>query len=231
MWVMAGGSSLRAETKWQWQVATVDKGIIRKNRGNYGAPGLPMIFGSRFCCGKNRVARIMKANGIVAKTKKKFKATTNSKHNLPVAENLLKQDFTSPKPNAIWVSDVTYIWTNEAGYICQWSLIYFLVSRGWPWAIAWRRTCDQVTVSAIGRRRPPPGVSSIPTGSSICLYRFSRSPETLWFRQSMSKKVTLWQCGRWKLFSYAKDRACVSAQLFDTSRSTAQYFRIYRNSL
>lgn len=44
-------------------------------------------------CSKNRVARLMKAHGIVAKTVKKFKATTDSKHMLPVAENLLKQNF------------------------------------------------------------------------------------------------------------------------------------------
>ena len=92
------------------------KELYRKNRGNYGSPRITDDLRDQgFCCGKNRVARIMKANGIAAKTKKKFKATTNSKHNLPVAENLLKQNFTSPRANAIWVSDVTYIWTNERG--------------------------------------------------------------------------------------------------------------------
>ena len=64
-------------------------------------------------CSKNRVARLMKVHGIIAKTKKKFKATTNSKHNLPVAENLLNQDFAAEKPNTVWVSDITYIWTLE----------------------------------------------------------------------------------------------------------------------
>ena len=65
------------------------KELYRKNRGNYGSPRITDDLRDQgFCCGKNRVARIMKANGIVAKTKKKFKATTNSKHNLPVAENL-----------------------------------------------------------------------------------------------------------------------------------------------
>src|SRR3990172_1687250 len=52
-----------------------------------------------------------RAYGIPGKAKKKFKATTNSKHNLPVAENLLKQNFAAEKPNTVWVSDITYIGT------------------------------------------------------------------------------------------------------------------------
>lgn len=60
-----------------------------------------------------RVARIMQANGIRSKTVKKFKATTNSRHNLPVAENLLNQGFTAERSNRKWVSDITYIWTEE----------------------------------------------------------------------------------------------------------------------
>ena len=51
----------------------------------------------------------MKVHGIVGKAKKKFKATTSSKHNLPVAENLLNQNFVSENPNTVWVSDITYI--------------------------------------------------------------------------------------------------------------------------
>ena len=58
-------------------------------------------------CGKNRVARLMRNNGIVAKSRRKFKATTNSKHTLPVAENLLEQNFHTDRPNKIWVSDIS----------------------------------------------------------------------------------------------------------------------------
>jgi transposase InsO family protein len=160
------------------------KESYRKNRGNYGSPRITdELRDQGFCCGKNRVARIMKANGIVAKTKKKFKATTNSKHNLPVAENLLKQDFTSPGPNAIWVSDVTYIWTNE-GWLYL-SMILDLFSRQVVgWAMSDRLTADFVIRSlyqAIGRRRPPPGcIFHSDRGVQYARYRFSRSPETLW---------------------------------------------------
>lgn len=55
----------------------------------------------------------MRKNGIRSKTVKKYKATTNSNHNLPVAENLLNREFTANKPNQKWVSDITYVATDE----------------------------------------------------------------------------------------------------------------------
>jgi len=62
---------------------------------------------------KNRVARIMRKAGIRSRTKKKFKATTNSRHNFPIAPNLLNQDFNVDAPDRTWVGDITYIHTNE----------------------------------------------------------------------------------------------------------------------
>lgn len=59
------------------------------------------------------VARIMRLHGWRAKAARKFKATTNSNHKLPVAPNLLQQNFSASKPNEKWVSDITYVWTEE----------------------------------------------------------------------------------------------------------------------
>lgn len=55
----------------------------------------------------------MKKHGIKSKRKAKWKATTNSKHNMPVAPNLLKQDFYTELPNTVWVGDITYNWATE----------------------------------------------------------------------------------------------------------------------
>jgi transposase InsO family protein len=54
----------------------------------------------------------MRDNGLRAKAARKYKATTNSKHSLPVAPNLLEQKFMADKPNQKWVSDITYVWTD-----------------------------------------------------------------------------------------------------------------------
>lgn len=60
-----------------------------------------------------RIERLMSKNGIRSRVSKKFKATTNSNHKLPVAENILNRDFSADKPNEKMVSDITYLWTDE----------------------------------------------------------------------------------------------------------------------
>ncbi|MBE0339819.1 IS3 family transposase, partial [Paenibacillus sp. 23TSA30-6] len=59
------------------------------------------------------VVRIMKELGLTSRTVKKYKATTNSKHQLPVQENLLNQQFVAGAPNEVWMTDITYIPTDE----------------------------------------------------------------------------------------------------------------------
>jgi len=66
-----------------------------------------------------RIERLMKHAGIRSKVAKKYKATTNSKHNLPVAENILNREFKADKPNQKMVSDITYIWTEEVWFYLQ----------------------------------------------------------------------------------------------------------------
>ena len=62
---------------------------------------------------RKTVAASMRRQGLRAKAAKKFKATTNSDHDLPVAPNLLQQDFVAAVPNQKWVGDITYLWTDE----------------------------------------------------------------------------------------------------------------------
>ena len=64
-------------------------------------------------CSTNRIARIMKKYDIMAKTKKKFKVTTHSKHKRPLSKDLVKRNFTASAKNELWTSDISYIWTRE----------------------------------------------------------------------------------------------------------------------
>jgi transposase InsO family protein len=64
-------------------------------------------------CGKNRIARLMRQASIVSRMRRKFRVTTHSKHSFPKAANLVRQNFSTDKPNRLWVSDITYIWTKE----------------------------------------------------------------------------------------------------------------------
>ena len=134
---------------------------IRESHKNsqrvYGSPRITEDLQAKGTkCSENRVARLMKIHGIAGKAAKKFKATTNSKHDLPVAENLLKQNFVAQKPNTVWVSDITYIWTSE-GWLYL-AVILDLYSRQVVgWAMSDRLTSDFVIKAlyqAIGRRNP-----------------------------------------------------------------------------
>jgi len=85
-----------------------------RGRGTYGSPRITAELRSDgIACGKNRVARLMRQNGIKAKTKRRFKATTKSRHELLVAENLLNGRVAAEASNQVWVSDITFIWTRE----------------------------------------------------------------------------------------------------------------------
>ena len=90
------------------------KTVHTASKKTYGSPRIHAALRQQGeTCGKHRVARVMRANGVVAKHRRKYCATTNSAHDLPVAENLLDRQFTPAAPNQVWVSDITYVPTGE----------------------------------------------------------------------------------------------------------------------
>lgn len=90
------------------------KEIFYKHKKRYGSPRITAEMRSQgYKIGKNRIVRLMKENNLRAKTKKRFKITTKSKDDKPVAQDLVKRNFTAERVNALWTSDITYIWTAE----------------------------------------------------------------------------------------------------------------------
>lgn len=83
-------------------------------KGEYGWPRMHKELVARgICVGKERVRRLMQQHGIRARTKRKFVVTTDSKHHLPVAPDLVQRRFTPQAPNQLWSGDITYIATDE----------------------------------------------------------------------------------------------------------------------
>jgi transposase InsO family protein len=106
---------------------------------------------------RKTVALSLQRQGLRAKAARKFKATTQSKHNLPVADNLLKQDFTASQPNQKWAGDITYLWTNEGWYYL--AVVLDLYSRkviGWAMSerMTARLVCDALTMALFRRKHP-----------------------------------------------------------------------------
>ena len=164
----------------------------KNSRRAYGSPRITEDLQAKGTkCGENRVARLMHIHGIVGKAKKKFKATTNSKHTLPIADNLLNQNFEAEKPNTVWISDITYIPTLE-GWLYLVVILDLFSRQVVGWAMSDRLTSGFVVKAmyqAIGRRRP----------SSECIFHSDRGIQyastdfrdilkAYGFVQSMSRK-------------------------------------------
>jgi putative transposase len=114
----------RQHKEWTKQV----KEVYNQSRQIYGSPKVrQQLKKNGVFISERTVTRIMKANGIRSKTVKKYKATTNSKHSLPVQENVLNRAFTASKPNEKWVTDITYVAKVKVGSIWRALWICFRV--------------------------------------------------------------------------------------------------------
>lgn len=90
------------------------RAIHTRSRGSVGGKRMhEELVGRGRRCGRHRVVRLMRREGLRGKPKKRFRVTTDSTHALPVAPDLVQRNFTAAEPNRVWVSDITYIWTQE----------------------------------------------------------------------------------------------------------------------
>lgn len=138
-----------------------------------------------------RIIKIRKKLAIRCKQIKKFKATTDSKHTLPVAENMLEQNFTINAPNSIWVSDITYIPTNEGWLYCAAHKDLFngeIVG----YVLGSRISKELVITSllmAAKRKRPFPGlINHSDRGSQYCSAEYRKLLDLFNMKPSMSRK-------------------------------------------
>jgi putative transposase len=141
--------------------------------------------------GKNRVANIMRKKGLRAKRARKFKATTNSRHNLPVAPNILEQNFEANYPDEKWVSDLTYIWTNEGWlYLAVVLDLYSRMVVGWAMSERMTATlvCDALKMAVWRRKRPTEVIVHSDRGVQYCSQEYQSLLDKYGLFCSMSKK-------------------------------------------
>ena len=164
----------------------------KRTRESYSAKRLqPELAAEGFIAGRDRIARLRRELGLRCRQKRKFKATTNSNHNLPVAENLLDQTFTPSAPNEVWVTDITYIPTGEGWlYLAGVKDVYTCEIVGY--AMSKRMTQDltgRALFRAVQQKRPAAGlIHHSDRGSQYCSHNYRKLLKQSKMKVSMSRK-------------------------------------------
>jgi transposase InsO family protein len=166
------------------------------SKGEYGWPRIwKELLANGVRVGKERIQRLMKLHGIKARGKRKYVVTTDSKHNLPIAPNLLNRNFQPAQPNAVWTSDITYIQTDE-GWLYLAAVIDLYSRQVVGWSMQPHMQTSLVTDAlrmAWFRRRPEAGlIFHSDRGSQYCSHSFQQTLNEYGMQSSMSRKGNCW---------------------------------------
>ena len=169
--------------------------IAQKNHndsnGIYGLDKILIDVQEKIKCGRNKLYGILKKNNIYSKRPKKFKATTNSNHDLSVAKNLLNQDFKVLLPYSVWVTDISYIATDEGWlYLAIVKDLFNKEIVGWSASNRMtRELAIQALKNAVSKHNPPEGIiHHSDRGVQYCSKEYQKLLNKNGFICSMSRK-------------------------------------------
>jgi Transposase and inactivated derivatives len=213
------------------------RNAFEESRGTYGSPRIHRELKERgISCGERRVARLMRENGIRVSPVRRFRATTDSAHALPVAANLLEQDFTAEGANQRWAADITYIWTRE-GWLYLAVVLDLFSRRVVGWSI--RPTLERgLVVGALGAalslRRPGSGlIHHSDRGSQYASGEFQLALSRAGIVCSMSRKGNCWDNAVVESFFGTLKREAIHGRSFpsrEEARTTVfEYIEVWYN--
>ena len=186
--------------------------------------------------GVGRIKRLRKKLGLRCKQVRKFKATTNSNHDLPVASNLLKQNFQSTRPNETWVTDITYVPTEE-GWLYLSGVKDLHTCELVGHAMGARMTKDLVgraLVKAVGAKRPTPGlIHHSDRGSQYCAQDYRNLLQQFGMKASMSRRGNCYDNAPMESFWGTLKNELVHHRRYETRaqamREITEYIEIFYN--
>lgn len=186
--------------------------------------------------GVDRIKRIRKKLGLRCKQKRKFKVTTDSRHHLPVAPNLLGRNFNVPAPNRAWVSDITYIPTDE-GWLYLAGLKDLFNGELVGYAMSERMTKNlvmQALFRATSTKRPAKGlIHHSDRGSQYCAHEYRKLLEQFGMAASMSRRGDCWDNAPMESFWGTLKNELVHHRRFHTRAQAIQeiteYIEIFYN--
>jgi transposase InsO family protein len=198
------------------------RSIHAQVKGEYGWPRMhKQLLAKGIRVGKERVRRLMQQHGIKAKTKRKFVVTTDSRHNLPVAPDLVQRRFNPEVPNQIWTGDITYLATDEGWvYLAGVIDLYSRQLVGWSMQSHMQTgLVKDALAMARFRRRPQAGlIFHSVRGSRYCSHEFQRTLKDWGMLSSMSRKGNCWDNSPTESFWGRLKAACVHGHKFATRR-------------
>tara|TARA_R110000851_G_scaffold73979_1_gene163109 strand:+ start:14844 stop:15704 length:861 start_codon:yes stop_codon:yes gene_type:complete len=194
------------------------RAIHREVKEEYGWPRVYHELRRRgLRVGKERVRLLMQAHGIRGKAKRRYIATTDSRHALPVAPNLVQRLFSTAAPDRVWCSDITYLPTEE-GWLYL-AAVVDLFSRqvvGWSLKPHMQTSLvkDALTMACL-RRRPAAGlIFHSDRGSQYCSHEFQQTLRGWQIRASMSRKGDCWDNSPTESFWARLKLACLEGRKF-----------------
>ena len=211
--------------------------IFLEHGQNYGSPRIwNALRKAGISCSENRVARLMRTNNLMAVQRRKFRVTTDSKHNWPVAPNILNRNFVTDAPSKIWLTDITYVWTWEG-----WLYLAFVLDlyyRGVIGLAMSARVTDELTQSALKqallRRNPPQGlIHHSDRGSQYASGDYQELLKKHEIRPSMSRKGDCWDNAVGESFLHTlkveKINRCRFKTREEAKREIFEYVEMYYN--
>lgn len=214
------------------------RAIHAEFKARYGSPRVHAELAARGhgCC-VNTMARVMQQNDIAAQTARKFRCTTDSNHDLPVADNLLDRQFDPESPNEAWVADITYIPTREGWlYLAAVEDLYSRRLVGWSMAdrLKSRLVVDALAL-AVERRLPGEGLLAHSNrGSQYASDHYQRLLSRHGITCSMSRRADCWDNAPMESFFASLKKELVHDADF-ASRAEArgaivEYIEVFYNS-
>jgi len=171
--------------------------VHAQHRERYGAPRIHAeLRAEGHTVSRKRVERVMRRHGIRARVPHRYRVcTTDSKHSLPVAENLLDQNFVADRPDQVWLADITYIPTGE-GWLYLAVILDLFTRKVVGWAMRDHMRAELTIAAltmAIQRRRPEAGlIHHSDRGSQYAAGDYRDVLQAAAIVQSMSRKANCW---------------------------------------
>lgn len=219
------------------ELTDIIQSVFNKSRATYGTRRIKKELEDRNrLVSRRRIGRLMRAADLTCKTKRKFKATTNSKHDQPIAPNHLDRQFTVEQPNQVYVGDITYIYTQE-GWLYL-AVVIDLFSRqvvGWSMAEHMRaKLVNDALLMAIWQRKPGKGLLwHTDRGSQYASESHRALLKQHDIRQSMSRKGNCWDNAVSESFFHTLKTELVHHHAYQTRAEAKQtvfeYIEVFYN--